>query len=383
LTEVTSPRSRPPTVSVIMPVRNEERTVTAAVVSVLEQTFQDMEVLVIDGQSDDATVSAVERMVAQDSRVRILDNPGRTIPSGLNVGLANVNGEFLVRVDAHARISPTYVELGLAALGSAPKVAAVGGRRIGVAATPTGRAIALALSSPFGVGDSINHYATSMQATDHASFGMYRTGAVRSVSGWDPSLIVNEDVDIDHRLIAAGHSILYDPQMCIYWAVRESLRDFARQYRRYGRGKAAMVRKNGLSALRIRHLAAPALVSTLALTPWLAWSKHRRLASTVFAAYAGAVSAASALTGRQQGSVESVPRLALGGSFVAMHLGWGLGFLEGLLLRLPPAQSSARPGARPPRVRRRPVRPGPANIAPDRNGARGQEARTVALPKGR
>jgi len=448
-------------VSVVMPVRNEERSVAGAITSVLSQSEADLELLVVDGDSTDATLREVERIAAVEPRVRILHNPQRTIPHALNLGLAAARGRYLARVDAHAAVNDTYLERGVTTLDADPAVAAVGGRRIGVAASASGVAAATALSSKFGVGDSINHYALTAQDTDHASFGVFRVDVLRAVGGWDVNLPVNEDVDIDHRIMAAGHRIRFDPQMCIYWHVRESLPALGRQYRRYGRGKAAMVRKNGRSAVRVRHLAPPALVVGLAgaavATAAGFWPVGLLLAGPYALAVAGATAAtlrsgdpvphpdgvaearhdragleqpapdlvstdlrdadrvtsdlrgadrwvaerqvaerqvaervtsdlhgvgrltplaglarpdagtptagdgvtrsAAARPGDVRDSVISVETgasapssagarrpdpLRLAAAFVAMHLGWGLGFLEGSLFRLAPAASSAR-----------------------------------------
>lgn len=340
-----------PTVSVLMPVLDEERTVAAAISSVLRQTCTGLEVLVVDGRSTDGTVAVVRQLAQADPRVRLLDNPRRTIPHALNVGLSAARGGYVARVDAHARISDDYLARGVAELEAHPDVAGVGGRRVGVASTPTGLAIAAALSSPYGVGDSINHYAREEQDTDHASFGVYRASVLRAVDGWDPRLPVNEDVDLDHRILAAGHRIRLDPDMVIWWQVRESLRDFGRQYRRYGRGKAAMVRKNGRSAVRVRHLAAPGLLVLLTGAVAAAASGRPRAGATLVMPYAAVVAAGTvrgtvrdrrAARARPPGRVGTFPA-ALAGALVTMHTSWGLGFLEGTLLRLPPDTSSARP----------------------------------------
>jgi succinoglycan biosynthesis protein ExoA len=168
-------------VSVVMPVRNEERSVAGAITSVLSQSEADLELLVVDGDSTDATLREVERIAAVEPRVRILHNPQRTIPHALNLGLAAARGRYLARVDAHAAVNDTYLERGVTTLDADPAVAAVGGRRIGVAATASGVAAATALSSKFGVGDSINHYALTAQDTDHASFGVFRVDVLRAV----------------------------------------------------------------------------------------------------------------------------------------------------------------------------------------------------------
>ncbi len=365
-------------ITVVMPVLNEERCVADAVQSVLEQTFTDVELLVVDGESTDATAATVQAIAAREPRVRLLHNPARTIPSALNIGLREARGRFIARVDGHASVSDTYLERAVATLAVDPEVAAVGGRRIGVARTSSGVAVATALSSRFGVGDSINHYADTAQDTDHASFGVFRVDVLREIGGWDENLLVNEDVDLDHRILGRGFRIRFDPAMSIYWKVRETIPELGRQYRRYGRGKAAMVLKNGRRAVRIRHLAPPALVLALAAAAGCAVAGLWPAAVVLAAPYGLALVAATVATLRTSAPVQAPPESGPGAaegrepaagadrltwtggartgdlagrrpgparlliSFMAMHLGWGLGFLEGLVLRLKPATASAR-----------------------------------------
>ncbi len=333
-----------PVVSILMPVYNEEASVAGAIASALRQTVANTEVLVIDGRSEDATAEIVRALADQDPRIRLLDNPRRAIAPALNVGLAQMRGQFAVRVDAHLTVNDDYVETGLAVLDAHPDAAAVGGFRIGVASSQTGQAVAKALSSPFGVGNSINHYAEQAQETDHASMGVYRADVLRAVGGWDEALRVNEDVDIDHRILAAGHKIRYEPRMVMHWSVQETLPDFGRQYRRYGRGKAAMVRKNGSEAVRLRHLAPPLLLVTLATGVIAAATGRRRAAAALLVPYPVAIGAVVATTRSDPSSAAADP-LRLAGAFVTMHLSWALGFLEGTLLRAQPVLSSGRPPA--------------------------------------
>ncbi|MFZ0160064.1 MAG: glycosyltransferase family 2 protein [Kineosporiaceae bacterium] len=354
-------------VTVVMPVLNEERSIVGAIDSVLGQTLTDLELLVVDGDSTDATVEWVRAIAEHEPRVRLLRNPARSIPHALNIALGEARGRYIARVDGHASVNETYLERGVAALDADPAVAAVGGRRIGVAQTTSGVAVAAALSSRFGVGDSINHYAETAQDTDHASFGVFRVDVLRTIGGWDENLLVNEDVDLDHRILGRGHRIRFDPGMSIYWHVRESIPALGRQYRRYGRGKAAMVLKNGRGAVRIRHLAPPALVLTLTAAAACAAIGFWPGAVLLGGPYLLALTAATLVTLRSSAPVQAPPHreagsavpqpagdrtgdvggrrpgpLRLAGSFLAMHLGWGLGFLEGTLLRLRPASSSAR-----------------------------------------
>lgn len=339
-------------VTVLMPVLNEEQAVARAVASVLAQAGDelDVHVVVVDGPSTDATSRIVEDLAASDPRVTLLRNPLRNIPAGLNIGLAAARGEFVARVDGHASVSADYLARAVAHLRSDPGLAGVGGTRVGVARTREGASVALALSSPFGVGNSINHFGTEFTETDHASFGVYRAEVAREVGGWDENLPVNEDVDFDHRILAAGHRIAYDPAMRIYWHVRESIPALFFQYRRYGRGKAMMVRKNGRTAIRSRHLVAPAAVVGTAALGVVA-TRAPRLAVGLYSPYVAGVLGASAHAWRRRNAMEHEPGssptppprvAAIPAAFVAMHYGWGLGFLESSLLGLAPANASSR-----------------------------------------
>lgn len=325
-------------VSVLMPALNEESSIATAVQAVLRQQRCTPEILVVDGRSADRTREIVAALAKQEPRVRLLDNPAVSIPAGLNIALADARSEFIARVDAHSEISGDYLARGIDRLLADPTLGGVGGRRTGVARTRVGRAVAAAVSSPFGVGNSINHYGTEYQLTDHASFGVYRTAVAREVGGWDESLPVNEDVDFDHRILLAGHRIAYDPEMVLDWQVRETIGQLFRQYRRYGRGKAAMVRKNGRRAIRTRHVVAPGVVlgtaAALLITPWLP------PALLIPGSYLAGVAAVSVLTWLRHPDREQLSMVALPAAFVATHFGWGLGFLEGLLLKRSPALAS-------------------------------------------
>jgi glycosyltransferase involved in cell wall biosynthesis len=332
------------TVSVLMPVLNEAQTIGRALDSILAQRGVQVEVLVADGGSVDETTAIVARRSADDPRVQLLHNPRTSIPSGLNRALAQSSARFIARVDGHSEVTPDYLSRGVEWLRRDPSLAGVGGHRIGVGTTAVGRAVALVQSSRFGIGNSIYHYADRAQLTDHATFGVYRADAVRQVGGWDEDLLVNEDVDFDHRLIQAGYSIGYDPSMEVRWRVRETIPALFRQYRRYGRGKAGMVRKNGRSAVRARHLAPPLAVLAGLGIGLMTFIEPVSLIALL--PYLSLVSVASWLTWRQRPGGHPVSRLALPAGFITVHTGWGLGFLEGFLLRLRPALASGEAAVR-------------------------------------
>ncbi|MDQ3982234.1 MAG: glycosyltransferase, partial [Actinomycetota bacterium] len=270
-------------VSVLVPARDEERWIGRCLDSVLAQTHRDLEVLVADGLSSDATAAIAGEHARQDPRVRLLTNPRRTTASSLNLCLAEAAGDVVVRVDAHSEIPPDYVALALERLGEG-RWGGVGGRKDGVGFGAGGRAIAAALGSPFGVGNSVYHYGTARQTVDHVPFGVYPTEVLRSLGGWNEDVASNEDYELDYRLRVAGYELLFDPALRIRWVSKQTLRDLFAQYRRYGRGKSQVARLHP-SSIAPRHLAAPALVAMLAAAAALS-PRRRRAAAALVAPYA-------------------------------------------------------------------------------------------------
>lgn len=315
-----------PTVSVIVPARNEERWIGRCLDSILAQTYGDLEVLVGDGMSTDRTRAIVESYSVQDPRVRLLDNPSTTTAASLNVCLNAAAGRVLVRVDGHSEIPDDYVALALDRIDGGDW-AGVGGRKDGVGESAEGRAIAAALGSRFGVGNSVYHYGTEPRTVDHVPFGVYRTDVLRSLGGWDETVTSNEDFEMDYRLRRAGHELLFDPALKIKWMSKQTLGDFFGQYRRYGKGKSEVARRHPQSVAP-RHLAAPALVAALAAAAALA-PRRPKVAAALAAPYAVALTAASVVTARK---VEGPAAKALvPAAFATMHVAWGLGFWEGML----------------------------------------------------
>lgn len=322
----TAPATTAPTVSVIVPARNEEAWIGRCLESILAQTYGDFEVLVGDGESTDSTRAIVRGYAERDPRVRLLDNPGHTTSASLNVCLRAAAGRYLVRVDAHSEIPEDYVAVAVERLENGPW-GGVGGRKDGVGDAPAGRAIAAALGSPFGVGNSVYHYGTEPQRVDHVPFGVYRVDVLRSLGGWDETVTSNEDFELDYRLRSAGHELLFDPAMRIRWMSKQTLGDFFTQYRRYGKGKSEVARLHPQS-VALRHLAAPALVAALAGAAVLR-RRRPRLAAALTVPYAAALTAASVATARR---VEGAAAKALvPAAFATMHVAWGIGFWEGML----------------------------------------------------
>lgn len=324
-------------VTVIVPCLNEAAFIRAALGSVQQQTHRTLQIVVVDGGSDDGTQEMVTELASHDDRIELLHNERRTIPISLNLALNQARGTWLVRVDAHCTVGPSYVEEAVARLRERPW-GGVGGRKDGVGTTPGGRAIAAAMASPFGVGNSVYHHGMQAQEVDHIPFGAYPVDVARSIGGWDERLTANEDYEFDYRIRMSGRTLLFDPELRIDWHCRQTVADLYRQYRRYGRGKFDVARLHPRS-LSARHVVAPALIAYLALGGVVGARRPTWLLA-MLAPYTAALVAASVSTGRELES--TAERVRVPAAFLAMHVGWGVGFWTGMLSATPWATVEAQ-----------------------------------------
>lgn len=320
------PDGERPLVSVVIPILNEIRTIDATLDSVLGQSFADIEVLAVDGMSEDGTTERLEERAQSEPRLRVLANPMRSIPAALNRGLAAARGEYLVRVDAHSTIPSDYIERVVELLENGDWTG-VGGKKHAVGGAPSGAVVAAVLSSPFGVGGSTYHYAVSPQETDHIPFGAYRVDAARAIGGWDERLLANEDYEFDVRIRSSGGRLYLDPSIQVDWKCRSRLIDLARQYRRYGRGKADVAFLHP-SHVRLRHLAPPAAVAGL-IVGVAAIPLTPLPAILLTSGYVAGVAALSVPIAQGLGSWKD--RLKVPLALAAMQIPWGWGVWEGLL----------------------------------------------------
>ena len=108
-----------PSVSVILPIRNEAPFIEQVLRAVLNQDYPPdlLEAVVVDGMSDDGTREIVRELAAQDPRLRLLDNPRHITPAGLNLAIRAARGSVIVRVDGHGVLPPNYVRECVARLG--------------------------------------------------------------------------------------------------------------------------------------------------------------------------------------------------------------------------------------------------------------------------
>ena len=273
-----------PLVSVIVPCYNEETTIGQLLDGVYAQTFPlaDMEVIIADGYSEDNTRQVITTYQAAhpDLVLRLVDNPKRNIPAGLNRAIQAAQGKYLVRLDAHSKPYPDYVRLCVADLeaGCGENVGGVWEIQPG-GSDWQARAIAAAAAHPLGVGDARYRFSDKAQLTDTVPFGAFQRELVDQVGWYDESLLTNEDYELNTRIRQAGGRIWLNPAIRSVYYARPTLGALARQYWRYGFWKGRMLRRYP-NTLRWRQALPPMFVLVLLGSALLSiWSP---LAKTLF-----------------------------------------------------------------------------------------------------
>jgi glycosyltransferase involved in cell wall biosynthesis len=320
-----------PTVTVIVPTRNEERFLVKCLDSIVATDYpvDRLEVLVADGRSEDRTREIVAEYAARHPWIRLIDNPGRIAPTALNRGIAEARGDVIVRMDSHALYPTDYLRRLVSAL-LETGADNVGGCLVTLPVddTPVARAIALGISHPFGVGNSYFRIgARTRRWVDTVPFGCFRRDVFDRVGTFDEELVRNQDDEFNFRIVRRGGRVLLDPTIVASYYARRSLGELSRMFYQYGYFKPLVARKVG-RVMTLRQLVPAALLLFVALAVVVALVAPRAALplGAVLAQYLAVLVFATVRAAHLYG-----PRtvLALFMIFPTIHACYGFGFLRG------------------------------------------------------
>lgn len=320
-----------PFVSIVMPALDEERYISKAIASILPRSDDiDWEVLVADGGSRDATCAIVEQIAAAEPRVRLLRNEKRIQAAAVNLGArhADPRARCLVRADCHAEYPAGFVERCVRTLVAAG-VAAVVVPMHTKGTTCMQMAIAGAQNSKLGNGGAAHRLSGQSGLVEHGHHAAIDLRTFLELGGYDERFTHNEDAELDKRLTDAGKLIHLDAGAAVTYYPRSNLLALARQYFRFGAGRANTL---------IKHRDRPRLRQLLPLVAFLLCLASVALAAidTIYLGAAATYLLVCLAWGAVLALKEREPCLLLSGiAAVTMHMSWAVGFLLGPRLAPP------------------------------------------------
>ncbi len=247
---MSKPVSKP--VSILVPIRNEAQYIQRCLDAIAAQDHPELECWIIDGMSDDNTRSLIAPYLEKHPWMHVLDNPERTAPYALNYGLEKATGEVIIRVDGHCEIASDYVSSCLRVMEESG-ADCVGGPLVSQGDSARAEAIAMAMSSPFGVGNARFRYSQQAAWVDTLAFGAYRRVVFDTVGSFNPELTRNQDDEFNYRVREAGFLIYLSPEIRAVYYTRGSFKKLWQQYAGYGLWKVRVMKAYPKS-IQMRHL---------------------------------------------------------------------------------------------------------------------------------
>ena len=307
-------------ISVILPIRNEEKYLADAVSAILAQHYDGkLEVILAVAPSTDKTLEIAQQLHINDPRVVIVDNPTGRTAAGLNLAIAASQYSIIVRVDGHSNIPSNYCQLVSELLENTGAVN-VGGVMAAEGQSLFQRSVARAMRSPLGVGASRFHIGGSAGEVDTVYLGAFRKEALVAIGGFDERFTRAQDWELNFRLRQAGGVVHFDPRLIVTYRPRSTIKALAKQYFEYGRWRRVISRRHQ-GTINYRYLAPPFTVAATTLSLLLGWliSPYLLIPALVYAVF---ILIASVVIGKNAGEILCLPTILL-----TMHISWGLGFL--------------------------------------------------------
>jgi glycosyltransferase involved in cell wall biosynthesis len=204
-----------PTISVIIPAYNAERTILQTIESVQKQTFKDLEIIVINDGSSDRTLELLETI--QDKRLKIYSYPNGGLPTARNRGISCATGDYLSFLDADDLWTEDKLEKQLSALEQNPEAGVAYSWIICMIESPDNPDyICFAPGKKVTFTGNIYPELLLENFIGNGSNILVRREAIESVGEFEPTLKSCEDWDYYLRLAAKWHFVLVPESQIIY-----------------------------------------------------------------------------------------------------------------------------------------------------------------------
>ena len=324
-------------ISIILPIYNEEKYILDTLNSLItnNEITADIEIIIVDGNSSDNTVTIVKQFIQENREIliKLLINYDRTVSYSMNMGILDSTGDIIIRLDAHSLYPENYINILVNNLNklNASNVGAVV-ETIPSANTVEAKSISIAISSSFGVGGSdfrIGGKQSTPYEVDTVPFGCYRKKVFDKIGLYDTDLIRNQDDELNARLIQNNEKIFLLPSLKIKYYARDKFSKMFKMFYQYGYFKPLVNIKLARPSTT-RQFIPPLFVLYLFMMPlFLLIGSSMFLYSIGLGIYLIANIFISILIAKEKKSIIIFPYLIY--TFFLLHFSYGLGYIKGLI----------------------------------------------------
>ena len=326
-----------PTVSIIMPTRNEERFIEKCLRSFLDSDYprELIEIIIVDGKSDDRTEELVGKISDSDNRVQLIKNEKKITPVAMNLGIKASKGEYVFFSGAHSEMPSDYVKKCIqhALETDADNVGGVVKTEPRVNSA-VGRAIAEVLSHPIGVGGAKFRTGVSKPTeVDTVPFGCYKREVFDRIGYFNEQLVRNQDIELNLRLKRAGGKIVLFPDIEFTYFARSTYKDLWRNS--FGNGYWVIAGSQFSNIpFSLRHIVPFLFVSFIVVFGLISiWVPLVRIFFvTIITLYISLLLIASLGISLKPGRFDLFLPAFTG--FIVLHIAYGIGSLKGLVQRI-------------------------------------------------
>lgn len=319
-------------VSVVMPTYNEEKYIENCILSLLKQDYpqNQMEWIFVDGCSSDRTKEIIESYKKQFPHlIRLYNNPKKTVPYAMNIGIKSSAGKYIIRLDAHSEYADNYISKCVYYLDTTD-ADNVGG----VAETKSrgfvGNVIALMLSSKFGVGNSKFRINGKSGYVDTVPFGAFRREVFDKYGFYDERLTRNQDNEMNYRIRKNGGKIYMSEDIRLAYFCRDSIKGIINMAIKNGKWNI-MTMKLCPGAMGLRHFVPFVFLLSLIIMPLLSILLPM-LGKVLLAEISLYLLLSLFFSIKASKEIKHIPLLFV--LFPVFHISYGLGSLIGLISRV-------------------------------------------------
>lgn len=331
-------------VSVIIPCRNEVNYIEECVTAIYNSiniNFDAIEVLIIDGKSDDGTLQIINTLQHKYPSLKLIENTLQLTPYAFNLGINNSTGKYVQIIGARQIVTPNYISNAIHTFTTNANIWCVGGKVINVFENTNSETIAAAMSSWFGVGGGNFRILTQSAFVDTVGTPMYTRTVFNKIGLFDQNLVRNQDDDFNYRVTKAGGEIFLNVDIAIKYYVRASFKNLFKQYYQYGYWKVFVNQKHQ-TLTTLRQLVPALFVAGLLFGTILSFTHFYFLIVCIAGLTLYSTIALYAAT------KVKTPQIKLNKimfSFLLLHISYGAGYWEGIinfiLLRNKPTQKNS------------------------------------------